>query len=64
MTTYKILLFLVILSLPLSLLWLYRPSGLLDEHPHDRNWTKEEYFQHIKEKHPDIWEEFEMEEQN
>lgn len=28
------------------------------DHNHDRNWTRKEYFQHIKEEHPDIWKEY------
>ena len=27
------------------------------DHTHDRNWSFERYMQHIKEEHPDIWEE-------
>ena len=27
------------------------------DHKHDRKWSREEYFQHIKEAHPDIWKE-------
>lgn len=29
-----------------------------EDHEHDPKWTKKEYFEHIHEKHPDIWEQF------
>ena len=29
-----------------------------EDHEHDPKWTRKEYFEHIHEKHPDIWEQF------
>lgn len=33
-------------------------KDLEEDHKHDPNWTKKEYFEHIRVKHPDIWEQF------
>jgi hypothetical protein len=34
------------------------------DHYHNKNWTSDEYFNHIKNKHPDIYEQYFYDEDN